>query len=71
MAVYKILKLCASEDAIRTYLVVHCLKNSPASAGTWICSLVWEDSTCHREPKSVSHVQQLLKPMCPRDSALQ
>ena len=31
------------------------VKNLPASAGTWVWSLVWEDPTCRRATKPVSH----------------
>ena len=57
-----------------TSLVVHWLKICLPMQGTWIRSLVWEDSICREaaKPDSRSYrVMQPLKPQHPRACALQ
>ena len=39
----------------RTFLVVQCLRICLAMQGTWVWSLVWEDSTFHGATKPVCH----------------
>ena len=43
-------------------LVVQWLRICLAVQGTWVQSLVWEDSTCQKATKPMQ--PQLLKPMC-------
>ena len=43
-------------------LVVQWLRICLALQGTWVQSLVWEDSTCHKATKPVQ--PQVRKPMC-------
>ena len=59
-----------------TSLVVHWLRICLPMQGTWIQSLVWEDSTCQEatEPDSQNYqacVMQLLKPQHPGACAMQ
>ena len=58
------------------FLGVLVVKNPPANTGNPGSSLVWEDPTSRRATKPVhrncrARMQELVKPKCPGDSALQ
>ena len=43
------------EDKGKTSVAIQWLSIHLPMQGTWVQSLVWEDSTCHRETKPTYH----------------
>ena len=67
---------CGALEEVFYFLGIQWLRIHLPMQGTWVLSLVWEDSTCHGATKLIghsywAHTPQLPKPAWSRRSALQ